>query len=74
MPDARRSLARTRGIPVEEAQDHPVLKVEAEEIQSNALYEAKFKSGWVDCFKVENKTLYRTLLGKCLSIVRRYHN
>ena len=64
MPEARRSLARTRGVPVEEAQDHPVLNAEADDIQANALYEAQFKSGWIDCFKVENKTLYRTLLGK----------
>ena len=64
MPEARRSLARTRGIPVDQAQDHPILKEEADEIQANALYEAKFKSGWIDCFKVENKTLYRTLLGE----------
>jgi len=66
MPEARRSLARTRGVPVEEAQDHPVLNAEADDIQANALYEAQFKSGWIDCFKVENKTLYRTLLGMSL--------
>jgi hypothetical protein len=64
MPEARVSLARARGIPIDDAHNHPFLKVEAEEIQTNAFNERKFKAGWVDCFKPQNKTLYRTLLGE----------
>jgi sugar porter (SP) family MFS transporter len=64
MPEARRSLARTRGIPISEEQNHTFLKAEAEEIQTNIENERKFKAGWVDCFKPINKTLYRTLLGE----------
>lgn len=66
MAEARVSLARTRGIAIEDAHNHPILKAEAEEIQSNALAGSKIKAGWIDCFKVENKTLYRTLLGMAL--------
>lgn len=66
MPEARESLARTRGVPIAEAHNHPILVSEAEEIQSNALNDSKIRSGWLDCFKIENKTLYRTLLGMAL--------
>jgi SP family sugar:H+ symporter-like MFS transporter len=64
MPEAEISLARARGITIDDAHNHAFLKAEAEEIQTNAFNERKIKAGWVDCFKRQNKTLYRTLLGE----------
>ncbi|EGN97272.1 hypothetical protein SERLA73DRAFT_183939 [Serpula lacrymans var. lacrymans S7.3] len=66
LDDAQASIARTRGIPASEASDHYVIRREVEEIRSNVLYEKNISAGWIDCFKVENKTLYRTLLGMSL--------
>ncbi|KAH7912110.1 general substrate transporter [Hygrophoropsis aurantiaca] len=63
---AQDSLARTRGIPAHEAAEHFIIRREIEEIKSNVEYELKVKSGWIDCFKPKNKTLYRTLLGMAL--------
>jgi hypothetical protein len=65
MPEARQSIARTRGVPLDEAATHPVVQREAEEIKANYEKEVRLKAGWIDCFKIENKTLYRTLLGQC---------
>jgi len=60
--DARRSMAMTRGIPAEEADDHFAIHRELEEMRSAVEYERKVKAGWIDCFKPERKQLYRTLL------------
>lgn len=69
MPEARASLARTRGIPVDEAHQHPILRAEADEIYSNAMKHMRMGGkGWADCFKWEGKMLYRTLLGVSLSL------
>jgi hypothetical protein len=34
-----------------------------EELKANVEYERHFKGGWLDCFKPQNMTLYRTILG-----------
>ena len=39
------------------------LRREAEEILTSVEYEQSVKGGWLDCFRVEIKTLYRTFLG-----------
>lgn len=52
-----------RGVPAEEADAHYVIQREVEEIQNKVEYESKVRGGWLDCFRVQNKTLYRTLLG-----------
>jgi len=36
---------------------------EAEETLAGVEYEQSVKGGWLDCFRVEKKTLYRTFLG-----------
>ncbi|KII90366.1 hypothetical protein PLICRDRAFT_52109 [Plicaturopsis crispa FD-325 SS-3] len=61
LSEAQVSIARTRGA---EPND-PVVAAEVEEIRVNVLHEQKYRNrvGWLDCFRVENKTLYRTLLG-----------
>ncbi|KZP22723.1 general substrate transporter [Athelia psychrophila] len=62
MPAARRSIARTHGLPAE----HPVVLGVAEEIHSSAKATRGLKTGWGECFRWENKALYRTLLGMAL--------
>ena len=62
MPEARAAIARTHGLPA----THPVVRGVAEEIHSNAKATQGLKSGWAECFRWENKALYRTLLGMAL--------
>ncbi len=62
--EARRSIARTRGISVEEADNHRFVHRELEEMQSAIEFESKEKVGWVECFNPRRKSLYRTLLCK----------
>ncbi|KAF9220612.1 general substrate transporter [Gyrodon lividus] len=66
LEEARVSLARARGLTPNEAKDHYIIKREVEEIRANVQYEKNTKGGWVDCFRPQNKTLYRTLLGMSL--------
>lgn len=61
--EARHSLARSHGIPRAEEQSNRLLQVEVEELKSNVEYERHLKGGWLDCFKPQNMTLYRTILG-----------
>lgn len=60
--EARVSLARSRGIPLHEAEDNKLIHRELEDMRSAIEYESKVKAGFVDCFKPERKQLYRTLL------------
>ncbi|KAF8225461.1 hypothetical protein L208DRAFT_1425435 [Tricholoma matsutake] len=64
--EARHSLARSHGIPRAEEQSNRLLQVEVEELKSNVEYERHLKGGWLDCFKPQNMTLYRTILGMIL--------
>lgn len=66
MEEAQLSLARSHGIPKEEAKSHYVIIREVEEIKSSVQYEKQIHGGWIDCFRPHNKTLYRTLLGMSL--------
>lgn len=66
MEEAQLSLARSRGIPKEEAKSHYIIIREVEEIKASVQYEKQIHGGWVDCFRPQNKTLYRTLLGMSL--------
>lgn len=63
MEEAQISLAVARGIPASEAFKHHFIRREVEGIKENVEYEKHVKSGWIDCFKPKDKTLYRTLLG-----------
>lgn len=65
--EARASIARVRGVPVEEAGQHTAILREVDEIRENVVYEAKVKGGWIDCFNPNRKVLYRTLLGTLAS-------
>ncbi|KAF7970911.1 hypothetical protein HWV62_22608 [Athelia sp. TMB] len=62
MPEARAAVARTHGLPA----SHPVVRGVADEIHSNAKASRGLKGGWAECFRVEGKALYRTLLGMAL--------
>lgn len=66
MEEAQNSLARVRGISDADGATHSVVQREVEEIRANIELERKRKGGWIDCFKLENKLLYRTLLGMSL--------
>jgi SP family sugar:H+ symporter-like MFS transporter len=70
LDEARLSLARVRGVPVEEAKSHYIIAREIEEIKSSIEYERQVRAGWIDCFKPKNKTLYRTLLGMTLQSIQ----
>ncbi|KZT03055.1 general substrate transporter [Laetiporus sulphureus 93-53] len=60
--EARRSLALVRGVPVQEAADHFVISRELEEMRGAVEYEKNVQAGWLDCFTLERKQLYRTCL------------
>ena len=63
--EAERSIARVRGVKVEDKVDHVVRDLH--EMQDSVKYEQSLShAGWLDCFRVERKTLYRTLLGMSL--------
>ncbi|KII90375.1 hypothetical protein PLICRDRAFT_52115 [Plicaturopsis crispa FD-325 SS-3] len=64
LPEASRAIARTRGVDVTD----PIVQREVEEIRLNVLHEQAHVEGssWFDCFRPNNKTLYRTLLGVSL--------
>ncbi|ELU42890.1 monosaccharide transporter [Rhizoctonia solani AG-1 IA] len=63
--EAERSIARIRGARVEDRDDHVVRDLH--EMQDSVKYEQSLsKAGWLDCFRPQRKTLYRTLLGMSL--------
>ncbi|KAH7337476.1 putative quinate utilization pathway quinate transporter [Rhizoctonia solani] len=63
--EAERSIARVRGVKVEDRDDHVVRDLH--EMQDSVKYEQSMsKAGWLDCFRPQRKTLYRTLLGMSL--------
>ncbi|KAB5588785.1 High-affinity glucose transporter ght2 [Ceratobasidium theobromae] len=65
MAEAERSIARVRGVEVEDKDDHVVRDLR--EMQDSVKYEQSLsQAGWIDCFRPERKTLYRTLLGMSL--------
>ncbi|KAJ8090320.1 hypothetical protein PM082_018916 [Marasmius tenuissimus] len=68
MDEAAVAVARTRGISRDQAQVDPLVVTEVEEMRKNVEWERQFtgQTGWLDCFKPANKTLYRTLLGMSL--------
>ncbi|KAL0562708.1 hypothetical protein V5O48_019373, partial [Marasmius crinis-equi] len=68
MDEAEIAIARTRGIPRDQAKEDPLVVSEVEEIKKNVEWEKQFvgQTGWIDCFKPKNKILYRTLLGMSL--------
>ncbi|KAJ8581299.1 general substrate transporter [Rhizopogon salebrosus TDB-379] len=65
MDKALESLAHTHGISKEEATCLPVVAEEIAEITFYVRHEEN-RSGWIDCFRLQDKTLYRTLLGMSL--------
>ncbi|THG96102.1 hypothetical protein EW026_g5674 [Hermanssonia centrifuga] len=60
--EARVSLARSRGIPLEEAEHNRTIHREMEDMLSALEYEKGIKAGFWDCFSPRDKQLYRTLL------------
>lgn len=64
--EAKVALARTRGISLENSKTDYAVQREVDEIRENIEFEKNIRGGWVDCFKPERKTLYRTLLGMSL--------
>jgi SP family sugar:H+ symporter-like MFS transporter len=63
LDEAQHALAVARGVNASEAEASYHLRREAEEIRASVEYERSVRGGWLDCFRVENKTLYRTFLG-----------
>ena len=56
------AFARSRGIPLDEAEHNKKIHRELEDMRSSIEYESTVKAGFIDCFKPERKQLYRTLL------------
>ncbi|KAL0948001.1 hypothetical protein HGRIS_010623 [Hohenbuehelia grisea] len=66
LEEAQHSLARSRGVSLADEKTDNFIVREVERLRVNAQAEANIKSGWLDCFALEKKTLYRTLLGMSL--------
>ncbi|KDR83797.1 hypothetical protein GALMADRAFT_236183 [Galerina marginata CBS 339.88] len=66
LKEAQRSIERAHGIKVVDEKVDRFVAAEVEEIANQVEIEGRLKSGWIDCFKPSNKTLYRTLLGMAL--------
>ncbi|KAG9095575.1 hexose transporter hxt1, partial [Ceratobasidium sp. 370] len=63
--EAESSIARVRGFKVDDHHEH-VLR-DLKEMQDSVKYEQSLShAGWLDCFRPQRKTLYRTLLGMSL--------
>ncbi|KAN0066035.1 hypothetical protein ACQY0O_000128 [Thecaphora frezii] len=63
--EAYRSCAAVRG--AKYGDGNPWVEAEYQDIIAGVKRDAHLeKAGWIDCFRVENKTLYRTLLGMAL--------
>ncbi|KAH9475006.1 High-affinity glucose transporter ght2 [Psilocybe cubensis] len=63
---AERSIARAYGIKAADEGTNRFVQAEVDEIVNQVQMETRLRSGWIDCFKPKNKTLYRTLLGMTL--------
>ena len=59
-----KSLASVRGVPPKQATANPVIRLEIEGIHASVEQEKMERSGWLDCFRPDNKILYRSLLGE----------
>ncbi|KAH6901495.1 monosaccharide transporter [Coprinopsis sp. MPI-PUGE-AT-0042] len=68
--DVAKAVARTYGIPASQAPHDRFVQAEVEEIFNQLEAEKMLKSGWIDCFRAKNQTLYRTLLGMTLQSLR----
>ncbi|KAG2002442.1 sugar transporter, variant 2 [Coprinopsis cinerea AmutBmut pab1-1] len=64
--EAARAIARTYGIPQKEADSNRFVQAEVDEIINQLEAERRLKAGWIDCFRTNNMTLYRTILGMSL--------
>ncbi|KAF8876788.1 general substrate transporter [Gymnopilus junonius] len=64
--EAERSVARAHGLRMSGEKIDPFVRAEVDEISSQIEMEKHIRAGWIDCFKPQNKTLYRTLLGMSL--------
>jgi SP family sugar:H+ symporter-like MFS transporter len=65
MEQARRSIERVAGVKAGESD--PVVEHDLAEMQKSIEHENSIgTAGWLDCFKPQNKTLYRTILGMTL--------
>lgn len=62
LDDARRSLARSRGISKEESLTNKQINIEVEEMRSAYEYEQQVKSNFWSIFELKDKTFYRTAL------------
>ena len=62
LEEARRSIARSRGIPLEEAEHNKMIHREIEDMQSALEYEREVQASFWTCFTFKDKMLYRTLL------------
>ncbi|KAK7696521.1 hypothetical protein QCA50_001179 [Cerrena zonata] len=66
--EAKYALARARGVNPKEADDNIKIHRELADMRTAVEHEAAIQAGWIDCFKPENKQLYRTLLGMTLQM------
>ncbi|KAH6905227.1 monosaccharide transporter [Coprinopsis sp. MPI-PUGE-AT-0042] len=64
--DVAKAVARTYGVPASQAANDRFVQAEVEDIFNQFEAEKMMKSGWIDCFRQKNRTLYRTLLGMAL--------
>lgn len=54
------------GVSAADAQTDPHIGNEIDEAHRQAISERNLSAGWLECFSVSNKTLYRTILGMAL--------
>ncbi|KAI0781709.1 general substrate transporter [Irpex lacteus] len=60
--EARVSLAKSRGVPMNEVDSNIFVQRELEDMRSSIEYESQVKAGFIDCFRPQHKQLYRTVL------------
>ncbi|TFY76157.1 hypothetical protein EWM64_g7852 [Hericium alpestre] len=70
LDDAQTVLARVRGVDSKLAGENYIIQREVEEIRAAVEYEKNEQGGWLDCFTIEHKLLYRTLLGMTLQSIQ----
>lgn len=66
--DARRSIARSRGIPTEEAETNKMIHRELQDMQSALEYERQVQASFWTCFSLKDMMLYRTILMMALQM------
>ncbi|KAF9530744.1 general substrate transporter [Crepidotus variabilis] len=64
--EAEVSIARAYGIDRSDESAMRVVREEVKGIMSQIEFERAVRAGWLDCFRPQHKTLYRTLLGMSL--------